>query len=97
MNPKIILKARWVSGMGRQRGLREWAGDVELQGGLVPVILSAEVRVEREVIDLTGWVKEIKKKQINNILIGSENKKLIIFLALNYSAQLYGCALKQWR
>ena len=54
MNPKIILNARWVSGMGRQRGLREWAGDVELQGGLVPVILSAEVRVEREVIDLTG-------------------------------------------
>ena len=39
--------------------------------------------------------KRRKKKQINNILIGSENKKLIIFLALSYCAQLYGYALKQ--
>ena len=54
MNPKIRSRARWVSGMGWQRGLREWAGDVELQGGPAPVILSVEVRVEREVIDLTG-------------------------------------------
>ena len=29
-----------------------------------------------------------KEKQINNILIGSENKKLFYFLALSYSAHL---------
>ena len=76
--------AAWADGVGRQREPMAWVGSVRV-GWQWWEEVERELRELRERGENWEFWTE-KEKQINNILIGSENKKLFYFLALSYSA-----------